>query len=66
LFAFAPAILSIGAGKRLTAKIQLDSAARRLLRTDHGHLQVHLALATLGGKQDDSVVLVEQKRRGRR
>jgi hypothetical protein len=60
------AILSIGAGKRLTATIQLDSAARRLLRAHHGQLQVHLTLATLGGKQDDRVVLVEQKRRGSR
>jgi hypothetical protein len=55
------AILSIAAGKRLTVRIKLNSAARRLLKDDHGRLDVKLALKTLAGDRDDSVVLVEQR-----
>jgi hypothetical protein len=56
------AILSVGAGGRATAKIELDATGRRLLRTDHGRLDVDLALVTPGRKQDDSVVLVERSK----
>lgn len=52
--------LAPSAHGRLIAKIELDVAARKLLRADHGHLDVNLVLLTKGGEQDDSVVLVEQ------
>jgi hypothetical protein len=60
------AVLSIAAGKTATAKIKLDAAGRRLLSADHGHLEVELALVTPGRKQDNSVVLIEQKTSSRR
>jgi hypothetical protein len=53
------AILSIGAGKRLTLRIKLDAAARRLLK-DHGRLDVKLVLKTLAGERDENIVLVEK------
>ncbi len=56
------AILSIAAGKRLTVRIELNAEGRRLLLADHGRLAADLTLATHGGRQDDSVVLVERKR----
>jgi hypothetical protein len=52
-------VLSIGAGKHLTLRIKLDSAARRLLR-DHGRLDVKLVLKTLAGERDENVVLIAQ------
>jgi hypothetical protein len=60
------AALSVAAGSKAIAKIKLDSAGRGLLSADHGHLEVDLALVTPGRKQDDSVVLIEQRAPGKR
>lgn len=60
------AILSIGAGRKATAKITLDSAGRGLLSAADGRLEVDLALVTPGHDQEERVVLVEQKVRSRR
>jgi carboxypeptidase family protein len=54
-------VLTIAAGRTQTDAIRLDSAARAFLG-GHGELRVELLLATLGHKQDESVLLVERKR----
>jgi hypothetical protein len=53
-------VLTIAAGKTQTVSIKLDAAARAFLR-GHRQLRVGLMLATLGHKQDESVLLVERK-----
>jgi Carboxypeptidase regulatory-like domain len=58
------AVLSLAPGKKETEKIELDATGRGLLSAGHGHLEVDLALATPGRKQDDSAVLIEQRARG--
>jgi hypothetical protein len=54
------AVLSLDAHEHASATFELNAAGRRLLRADHGRLSVQLALVTVGHRQDDSVVLVEQ------
>lgn len=54
------AVLTIAAGKTQTVSVKLDAAARAAVR-GHGELRVELMLATLGHKQDESVLLVERK-----
>jgi hypothetical protein len=55
------AIISITAGKKVTAKIKLDATGRGLLNAARGRLSVELALVTHEHDQDERVVLVKQK-----
>lgn len=52
-------VLTVDAGKTKTVSIKLDSAARVSLR-GRRELRVELMLASLGHKQDESVLLVER------
>jgi hypothetical protein len=56
-------VVSIAAGRKGIVRVRLNLAGRNLLSAGHGRLEVELALATPGRKQDDSVVLVERKAR---
>jgi hypothetical protein len=58
------AVLSFGAGRRLTAEIKLDAKARRLLLADHGRLKVQMTLVTPGHTRLSSIQLIERGRAG--
>jgi hypothetical protein len=58
------AVLSFGAGRRLTAEIKLDAKARRLLLADHGRLKVQMTLVTPGHSRLSSIQLIERGRAG--
>ncbi len=57
------AIISITAGRKVTARIKLDAAGRGLLSAARGRLSVELALVTHQHEQHERVELVKQKGR---